>query len=39
MWPNAKNLTLVEINKPIIKEVFSPWDRSQIGSVECIKKK
>jgi len=38
MWPNAKNLTLVEINKPIIKEVFSPWDRSQIGSVECIKK-
>lgn len=38
MWPNVKNLTLVEIDKPIIKKVFSPWDRSQIGSVECIRK-
>ena len=38
MYPKINNLTPVKISNPIIKKVFSPWDESQIGTVECIRK-
>ena len=38
MYPKINNLTPVKISNPIIKKVFSPWDGSQIGTVECIRK-